>query len=527
VTVFDVGKARANAVRAQQRPAAQPNGSTREYLLLVLIVALAAVLRFYKLGEWSFWSDEYTTVQRALTLFEDGFAVGSLSRMATYLTMDLWGISEASARLPAAVFGLLTVPVLYFLVKRMFDPVVALIASALLAIAPWHVYWSQNARFYAPLLFFYTLALFFFHFYLEKDRLLYFFLSAVFFGLALNERLIALFLLPIAVGYVALLVVLRFDRPIGLRRDRLSLYLGLLVAVGLLVSLEPGVVNPEQMAATFSAVNNSPQWIVAGVLFYLGLPLTCAAVAGGYFLLTQKKRAALLLGLAAIVPLGSIVTLSVFQYAANRYVFVSLTSVIVLAAVAIKELLWQAPRKLRPVVAGFVLILFLAPMADNVIYFKFQNGNRDNWKDAFALIASRKLSEDQVVSIDRRLADYYMSEQTTSLLTIDDIDEFVRASPRTWFVVDGTVPSKVPQTYRWILAHTEFVASFDVSVSARTFPMRIYLYDPARPPNGSDSQAAPTGLGRVDLSVVRIWRPVVESCLVGPCDSAGVEGNLP
>jgi hypothetical protein len=56
----------------------------------------------------------------------------------------------------------------------------------------------------------------------------------------------------------------------------------------------------------------------------------------------------------------------------------------------------------------------------------------------------------------------------------------VRAKPRTWFVVDGTTPTKVPQVYRWILANAELIASFDVSVSARTYPMRVYLYDPER-----------------------------------------------
>jgi mannosyltransferase len=478
-----VTRASATAGQSKLESAKNQNASMSQYLLLSVIVLIAAGLRFYKLGEWSFWGDEFTTIRRAIAMFDGGFTFGSISRMVTYFSMNAWGINEWSARLPAAVFGLLTVPVVYFLVKKMFDPAVALLSSALLAVSPWHIYWSQNARFYTPLLLFFTLGLFFFYFFVEEDRLVYLLLSSAFFGLALNERLLAVFLVPITFGFVILVRLLRFELPASLRRPHIYYYFGLCAAVGLvLLGIQPNLRNFDLLVNVFGLVNNNPFWIVAGVTYYLGVPLVCAAAVGGAYLLWQKRRATLLLLLAALIPLISIMVLSLFQYSANRYVFVSLTSVIVLASVAITELLRQAPRGLKLLIAGSVLVLLLAPMVDNFLYYQFQNGNRENWKGAFAFIVTLKSNEDQVVTVERGIADYYLGERTGAMQAIHDIEAYVRNKRRTWFVIDGTTADKAPQTYRWILANAQLVANFDVTVSVRTYPMRVYLYDPERPP---------------------------------------------
>jgi 4-amino-4-deoxy-L-arabinose transferase-like glycosyltransferase len=443
--------------------------------LLISAIIVAAVLRVYKLGEWSFWGDEYITVGRASSLFDTGSNLPPASLFLTHVSIALGGTSEWTARLPAAVIGVLTIPALFYLVKKTFDPAVALVASLLLAISPWHLYWSQNARFYTALLLFYTLSLFFLYLGIEKDRPRYLVLSLAFLVLALQERLVAAFLVPTFIGYVLLLKFLPFEKPAGLRtRNLLLLFgpgiLGLIYFISGNSAIQVGWFN------RFGLVNSNPLWILAGVVFYVGLPTLVVAAAGAWYLLSVKSRAALLLTLAATIPLIAIMGLSLFQYTANRYVFVSLTSIIVLAAAATRELLWQTPKTIKFVAAGYVLILFLAPMADNFLYFQYQNGNRDNWKDAFALLSTLKADGDPVVTINRPLADYYMREATVSMLHLD-LADYVADKRRVWFVVDLTTPVKAPQAYHWILTNTQIVDERDVTVGARTFPMRIHLYD--------------------------------------------------
>jgi mannosyltransferase len=56
---------------------------------------------------------------------------------------------EFGLRLLPALFGVLCVPVLYLAGRRLVGSKAALIAAALLVFNPWHLFWSQNARYYS------------------------------------------------------------------------------------------------------------------------------------------------------------------------------------------------------------------------------------------------------------------------------------------------------------------------------------------------------------------------------------------
>lgn len=57
-------------------------------------------------------------------------------------------------RLPALLFGAASVPALYVFASRIAPPRIALLASALLAVSPHHIFFSQDARGYTAMLFF-------------------------------------------------------------------------------------------------------------------------------------------------------------------------------------------------------------------------------------------------------------------------------------------------------------------------------------------------------------------------------------
>ena len=121
-------------------------------------------------------------------------------------------------------FGVVSIPVLYGFIRKVFNPRVGLTASLFLALSPWHIYWSQNARFYTALLLFYTLALFTFYIGIEEDRPWVLVASLVFLGLAARERLLALFFIPVVLGYLLILKITPFRTPPGLRWRNLAIY---------------------------------------------------------------------------------------------------------------------------------------------------------------------------------------------------------------------------------------------------------------------------------------------------------------
>lgn len=444
---------------------------------------LAALLRFYMLGNWSFWGDEYINVERAQNLSDLTILRRSPSLMGIYLAFKQFGVGEWSARLVPAVLGVATVPLFFWLVRKLADTQTALLASLFLATAPWHIYWSQNARFYTALLLFYTLALLLFYMGLEEDKPWYLVLSLFFFAAALTERLMAAFLMPVAASYVMAVKVGAFRTPPGWRWRNLILFFvpGCLVVLAF-VFLNPSVQNPEQGQSAFGFVNNSPFWILGGVVFYLGVPLVCMALVGAFASLLRANRLGLLAAIGTAVPLLSVLLVSLVLYSANRYVFVALTSIVLLAAIAIRELMAQTSSLLsaRVLVAGVVLVLLVAPMEDNFLYYRYQNGNRDNWKAAFEYIETHLEEGDQVVTSHKLLADYYLQQETLGMQLLErtGLTDALPSDARVWIVLDLTASEKGPTISPWAKNHARLVSQFDVYFSARRYPMEIYLYDP-------------------------------------------------
>jgi len=135
------------------------SGSTRftnrVYLTLGAVIAVAAILRILYLGRESLWFDEAISFAIARLNWPDFWKVVSHleANMALYYALlHLWlhlGTSEFVLRSFSALAGVLAVPLLYALGKQMFDAKVGLIAAGLLALNPFHIRYSQEARGYA------------------------------------------------------------------------------------------------------------------------------------------------------------------------------------------------------------------------------------------------------------------------------------------------------------------------------------------------------------------------------------------
>jgi mannosyltransferase len=450
-----------------------------QYIILTGIIVFGMMLRLFKLGEWSFWGDEFITVRNALNLNWESAPFAPLSLTLTKIFIEIAGVSETTARIASAAIGVLTIPVLFLFARKMTNSYVALIVSLLLAVAPWHLYWSQNARFYTALLLFFTIALYFFYLALEDDRISYLLLSMAFLFFSLQERLLAAFFIPVVVIYIVLIRILPFSEPPGLRWRNLAIFFvpGLLGAAYIILT-NPAIRDLSRWETAFSFVNNSPVWLVGGFVFYLGIPIVCLAAVGSIRLLTRWNRLGLMLTLAATLPIIALVVLSLFHYTANRYAFVSVTSILFLAAFALYELITALEESSAKLIGLAVLVLvLLSGLADNFLYFQYQNGNRDDWRSAFAYIEQHQFAGDRVVTTHHELADYYLGRDTISMMAIDDVEEFMAREGRTWFVIDLTTADKSPRMYNWIIDNTKFETAFDVTVGARTWPMRVYIYD--------------------------------------------------
>jgi mannosyltransferase len=451
-----------------------------QYLVLAGITALAAVLRFYKLGAWSFWYDEIFTLRDLSRIFEFSVANQQFSRWLIFGAVNLLGTNEFNARLVPALVGILSIPILYFPTRKMFNVPTALLFGIFLAVSPWHLYWSQNARFYTTLLLFYTLGLFLVYFALEEDRPWYLVFALLFFGLAVMEREFAALLVPIVAVYIIGIWLLPFEKPPGFRARNILI----LIIPTLLITIAGSYKifsNPGKWLAGFGWINNNPIWILSGITFYIGIPFICIGSAAAVYYLLKKERSALLLAIAAILPALAIITLSMVQYSANRYVFVSLAPWLILSALGMWELFKQNKDRSWILVSGVLLTLLVFAMGENVLYFQYQNGNRDDWKGAFELLSNLKEPGDLVVVTEPRMGDYYLDADIIQDFGDLDYEALAESNQRYWFVEDNNLGEKEPEILDWVKKNSELIANNDVAVRARTFKMRIYLYDPSEP----------------------------------------------
>jgi hypothetical protein len=175
-------------------------------------------------------------------------------------------------------------------------------------------------------------------------------------------------------------------------------------------------------------------------------------------------------------PLAALMALSLVQYTANRYAFVSLTSWLILAALGVWLLLSQSKGLGWILALGVLLILILEPISENYLYFRDQNGNRDNWKTAFRLINDLKQPDDLVVVTNPELGNLYTDASIEGVFRFDTTN-IPSDKGRIWFIEDNNLGEKLPDKLRWVQDNAELIANFDVHVRARNYKMRVYLLD--------------------------------------------------
>ncbi|MDT5061284.1 MAG: mannosyltransferase [Acidobacteriota bacterium] len=135
---------------------------------LLLILALGAVLRVYRLGAESIWLDEAFTIQTSYGSLTQIVVDTSkdvhppLYYFAIHYWMQFFGDTEFSTRLLSALFGVLAILAIYKLASLLYDQTTGLLAALLLALSRFHIEYSQEARMYTLLCLLTLLSMYFF-----------------------------------------------------------------------------------------------------------------------------------------------------------------------------------------------------------------------------------------------------------------------------------------------------------------------------------------------------------------------------
>jgi len=128
-------------------------------LWLWVIIVVGASLRLYGLDFQSLWVDEGLQFYVASNygMSEIFYQTNSFHPPLSFIINRAFlqiGESEFFLRLPSALFGIASLPAFYVLAKKLTSPQVAVLGVFLLAISPFHVWYSQEGRGYSQLIFF-------------------------------------------------------------------------------------------------------------------------------------------------------------------------------------------------------------------------------------------------------------------------------------------------------------------------------------------------------------------------------------
>lgn len=131
---------------------------TKIALFLVIILGIGLFLRLYNLNKHDFWYDEalslvtarYITPQNIIkhAKLSSGWDLPFFAMV--YLLIHVF-TDDSFFRFLPLIFGILSIVLIYLIGKRLFDSETGLISAFLLAISPFHVYYSQELRSYSLL----------------------------------------------------------------------------------------------------------------------------------------------------------------------------------------------------------------------------------------------------------------------------------------------------------------------------------------------------------------------------------------
>lgn len=386
------------------------------------ITAVALLLRLFRLGRWSFWIDEILTLQDSLALTahwqaDPIFALTNhpLTALVVNGTVSLWGESEWSARLGVAVLGA-TMPLLLFpLMRPLFGTAVTLLTLIFLALSPWHLYWSQNVRFYILLQLLFTVALLLFYRGLERDSTTALLGSLLLAGLASTERLLAVFYGPIILLYLLFLWWRPADRPAGFHRRHIGLLLGitavLFIPAAWIFLRDPTIWQALYLdyrgAGPLPTLWQFARGIDPQIALLVGIGVGLA------FYQRRVPRQQLFLWLAAGVPVIGVTVAALFQFTNGRYLFLCLPFWLLLAAQAAVRLAGKrgSPR----LTAVFLTVLLLLPVPELIEYYTVLNGSRPDWRGAFLYVSDRAAASDLLYSNDPVVGAYYTERDYTAV----------------------------------------------------------------------------------------------------------------
>ena len=452
--------------------------------LLSVVVLFGAALRFWNLGQWSFWIDEVFTVRDAQSLsFESWRNIPNpIPYLAVKLSISLAGSSEWGSRLIPCLIGIISIAAVFGLGRTLFNWQIGLLSGAFVACSSWHLFWTQNARYPVFTFLFAVLTAWFFYTSLERDSTLLTIGALVSCFCLILSHTLSVVIVPALAAYAVICL---------LEASNSKRWLNLLIffipfAIPVLALALPDVRGYLFSGWGRNVWQRSPLYIVLTLVQGVSVPIAVVAFFG--FVVTPFNKSTRFLLCFAGVPLVLFLIASQLQNVAGYYLFWTIPAYFILAGVAC-ERVWKAiemkSRRTLGVLVPCVLLVTL--LSQNYLYFNIENGGRPKWREAFEVVKAEKKPTDKVVLSEPEMGRYYLPELTPIYIggLLDNSEAFEKewetsGRDRLWFLVDVAsfnVFDANEKVRNWIRQRGHLIKTFPAFSRAKDRTIHIYLLE--------------------------------------------------
>ena len=406
--------------------------------ILLLIILLGFALRVYRLDAQSLWWDEmYTAMQVNMTLPQliDSLLADRVHTPVYFLMMLVWGKIGDSAfilRYFSVVAGVLAVPLIYITGKQLNGRSVGLLAAFLLAIAPFLIWFSQEARMYSLLALSALAANYFLLRLLQREKLLYWIAYSVTLTVTLLTHFLGVLILIAHYTFFSLYYRYhyrqdpdRFKRWFIFAGIAGAFYVAWFLAIFLISSFKEAAIGWIAPASWYEALltlisfSIGPSIDPTNLLPYLAFAIYAIGLLASYWLVGRDKQLSSdqwlslrMLWIWLTVPLLLLTIVSIdlsipnqrFIYM-DRYIISLLPAFVLLTAWGLVTLSRQnwSPRWLLP----FLLTAVLLPtfFTWHNIYFN-DDYAREDWRSAFHQIKLADMDGDLFLLAPTQIVPY-------------------------------------------------------------------------------------------------------------------------
>lgn len=414
--------------------------------MLAIIVAIATVLRFDHLGYWGLEGAEIFTLRDSLVTDTLRGSRPLLFFLNYHLIRPWLGLGETGLRLIPALSGILAVPVLYYLVRRVSTSRAGLFAAFLLAVNALHVARSQHGRYWT--LVFLLSAAYPLAFYIGiREHKRPWIIGSLLLGV------LAMLAHPTAgllAGGIGLWVIVTYGKRVDLQRVRAS-QAGrwVLAAAVLAAGLTALWLIPllQAWVATSHMKRLSGTALVLSQIDGLTAELSLVAIAGILWIWHRDRSLAVFLAALVLVPTAFLVALSYETAVSTAYLFPT-APVFFIGAALFLDQLTRLPVEpwTRRLLATTVLAVLLASNVPG-LWSQYRDGGRPDFRAAAAYLKPRLGPEDGIASDQSRTLKHYLPEARITPLRrrpekIQEAFDTVRLATsdgRLWIVVQASL----------------------------------------------------------------------------------------